>query len=136
MNIYAGLLTLAAGGILAASAQAQFVKGNEAVAVKTDGTRKVETPPLPSATLGPACKADDPGCASRGWLMLETGDGLQECTEYYARPGTCRMSRFGMEKRPRLWIVKVKGEWLQCPTPNLASRCVSIKALPPATPVQ
>jgi hypothetical protein len=127
---------LAMIAVLATSAHAQFVKGNEAIATRNDGARMVETPPLPAATLGPACRADNPGCASRGWLMLETNDGLRECTEYYARPGTCRKSTFGTEKRPRLWIVKVKGEWMQCPTPEVASRCVSIKALPPLAAAQ
>ena len=136
MNIYAGLLTLAAGGILAASAQAQFVKGNEAVALKADGSRLVEIPPLPSATLGPPCKAANAACTASGWRMVETPDGLHECTEVYARPGTCRASTFGTEKRPRLWIVKVKGEWMQCPSPVISSSCVSMKALPPLTSVQ
>jgi hypothetical protein len=67
--------------------------------------------------------------------MVETDKGLQECTEFYARPGTCRASTFGTEKRPRLWIVKLKGQWMQCPRPDAASGCVSMKALPPVTSV-
>ena len=62
--------------------------------------------------------------------MVETDAGLMECTEIYARPGTCRASRYGSEKRSRLWIVKTKGQWLQCQYPDLASKCVSTKALP------
>jgi hypothetical protein len=68
--------------------------------------------------------------------MVETDKGLQECTEIYARPGTCRASTFGTEKRPRLWIVKLKGEWMQCPRPDATSGCVSTKALPPVTGIQ
>lgn len=136
MNLAIKALALTLAAILAAPAHAQFVKGNEAVTTRGDGSRTVETPPLPTATLGPACQAGNPGCASRGWLMLETSEGLRECTEYYARPGTCKASTFGSEKRPRLWIVKVKGEWMQCPTPNVGSACVSVKALPPVATVQ
>lgn len=111
-------------------ANAQFVKGNEAVKVLSDGSKRVETPPLPAGTLGPPCAASNPACTASGWRMVETGDGIRECTEIYARPGTCRPSTFGTEKRPRLWIVKARGQWMQCQLPDLGSKCVSTKALP------
>jgi hypothetical protein len=123
--IVASLLGLAVG-----TAAAQFVKGNEAVKVMPDGTTKVETPPLPATTLGAPCAADKPACTASGWRMVETSEGLRECTEIYARPGTCRASTFGTEKRPRLWIVKVRGQWMQCQLPDIGSKCVSTKALP------
>ncbi|MGE0674239.1 MAG: hypothetical protein AB7O64_14405 [Methylibium sp.] len=124
------LLALGALALAATTASAQFVKGNEAVKVLPDGTKKVETPPLPAATLGTPCSADNPACTASGWRMVETQDGLRECTEIYARPGTCRPSTFGTEKRPRLWIVKTRGQWMQCQLPDIASKCVSTKALP------
>jgi len=124
------LLALSALALAAATASAQFVKGNEAVKVMPDGTKKVETPPLPSTTLGAPCVADNPACTASGWRMVETPDGLRECTEIYARPGTCRASTFGSEKRPRLWIVKTRGQWMQCQLPDIGSKCVSTKALP------
>ncbi len=114
----------------ATAAHAQFVKGNEAVHVLPDGSKKVETPPLPSAGLAAPCPAARPGCAGSGWRMVETSDGLRECTEIYARPGTCRVSTYGAEKRSRLWIVKTAGRWMQCQRPDLASKCVSTKDLP------
>jgi hypothetical protein len=120
------ILTLAG----AAAAHAQFVKGNEAVRVMPDGTKKIETPPLPSTGLAAPCPATRPGCAGGGWLMVETSDGLRECTEIYARSGTCRASTYGAEKRSRLWIVKTTGRWMQCQRPDLASKCVSTKDLP------
>ena len=125
-------MTLAAisFAVAAASAQAQFVKGNEAVKVRPDGTKTVETPPLPAATLASPCKAANLACTPSGWLMVETLKGLQECTEYYARPGTCRASTYGSEKRPRLWIVKLKGQWMQCQRPDITSICISTKSLP------
>lgn len=124
------LLALVVLTLAATTASAQFVKGNEAVKVMHDGTKKVETPPLPSGTLAAPCPAERAGCAGSGWRMVETVDGLQECTEIYARPGTCRASTFGTEKRSRLWIVKTKGQWMQCQRPDLESKCVSTKALP------
>ena len=122
------MVTLILVGITAA--EAQFVKGNEAVRVMPDGTKKIETPPLPASGLGRPCPAERVGCAGGGWLMVETSDGLRECTEIYARPGACRPSTYGVEKRSRLWIVKTSGRWMQCQHPDLASKCVSTKDLP------
>jgi hypothetical protein len=90
----------------------------------------VETPPIPGAGLPAPCPAEKSGCAASGWRMVETSAGLQECTEIYARPGTCRASTYGTEKRSRLWIVKTGGQWMQCQRPDLGSKCVSTKALP------
>jgi len=125
-------------GILAAmaasAAPAQFVKGNEAVRLLPDGSRRVETAPLPAT--GPIkgtkpCLADA-GCHAGAWHMVETAAGLQECTEAYARPGTCRASSYGSKKLSRLWVVKSGGLWLQCQYPDLGSKCVNMFARPPA----
>jgi hypothetical protein len=120
----------AALALFAPVAMAQFVKGNEAVKLMPDGSRQVETPPLPNASLGKPCPATQAGCAGGGWLMVETTEGLVECTEIYARPGTCRASTYGSQKQSRLWIVKSGGRWMQCQFPDLGSKCVSTKALP------
>ncbi|WP_439113325.1 hypothetical protein [Hydrogenophaga sp.] len=121
------LIALALG---TSAALAQFVKGNEAVRVMADGTHKVEVPPLPSVALGSPCPAIKPGCAGGGWKMLESYSGLVECTEVFARPTTCRPSTYGVEKRSRTWIVKVKGQWMQCAQPDISGKCVSLKSLP------
>jgi hypothetical protein len=123
-------IVIAALSIASTLSCAQFVKGNEAVRVTADGSRRVETPPLPTATLPPPCPAAKAGCAGGGWLMVETAAGLVECTEFYARPGTCRKSTYGTQKLSRLWIVKTKSQWMQCQYPDLASKCVSTKSLP------
>jgi len=124
------IASFAAIALFATGAGAQFVKGNEAVVITADGAKKVETPPLPAGTLWKPCAASKPGCTASGWSMVETAEGLQECTEIYARPSTCRPSTYGVEKRSRLWIVKTHGQWMQCQLPDLASKCVSTKALP------
>jgi hypothetical protein len=64
--------------------------------------------------------------------MVETADGLRECTEPWARPGSCRASSLGQVKRSRLWVVKSNGRWLRCSYPDLASRCAELYARPPA----
>lgn len=110
-------------------ASAQYVKGNEAVKVMPDGSKRVETPPTAGALLAKPCPATKAGCAGGGWMMVETPEGLLECTEIYARPGTCRTSTFGSEKRSRLWIVRSQGQWLQCQQPDLSGKCVSTKTL-------
>lgn len=130
MKIVQSLLVCAVLAAASTASFAQFVKGNEAVKVMPDGSKRVETPPLPSASLGKPCAAAQAGCAGGGWLMVETNDGLVECTEIYARPGTCRTSTYGTEKRSRLWIVKSGSQWMQCQYPDLASKCVSTKSLP------
>lgn len=124
------IAVLAALILETASTHAQYVKGNEAVTRAPNGTIQVQTPPLPKMRLSAPCPAEGPLCTAVGWRMVETKDGLRECTEFYARPSTCRASTFGVEKRPRQWIVKSKGQWLQCERPVIDSRCVSTKALP------
>ncbi len=124
------IVVFASLALAASAASAQFVKGNEAVRIMADGSRRVETPPLPTATLAKPCPAVNPGCTASGWRMVETSEGIRECTEIYARPGTCRASTYGTEKRSRLWIVKTGSQWMQCQYPDLASKCVSTKALP------
>ncbi len=113
---------------------AQFVKGNEAVKIMPDGTKRIETPPLP--TKGPIrstkpCAAAEK-CHGGAWLMVETKDGLVECTEAYARAGSCRASSYGTTKLLRLWVVKSGDNWLQCQLPDVASKCVNMFARPPA----
>lgn len=127
---------VAAAGLLlsAAPSHGQTVKGNEAVEALPNGTRRVETAPLPGT--GPIrntkpCQAAA-ACHAGAWHMVETTDGLVECTEAYARPGTCRTSSYGTKKISRLWVVKSKGKWLQCQYPDLKSKCVDMFARPPA----
>ena len=130
MKVVQLIVFLASLAVGTSAAFAQFVKGNEAVKVMPDGTKRVETPPLPSVSLGKPCAAAQAGCAGGGWLMVETSNGLMECTEIYARPGTCRPSTYGTEKRSRLWVVKAGSQWMQCQYPDVASKCVSTKSLP------
>jgi hypothetical protein len=115
------------------TATAQFVRGNEAVRAMPDGTTRVETPPLPATgpirSAKPCAAADN--CHGGAWLMVETQDGLVECTEAYARPGTCRASSYGKTKLLRLWVVKSGDTWLQCQMPDIASKCVNMFARPP-----
>jgi hypothetical protein len=120
--------------LVSLQSMAQFVKGNEAVETSPGAGKRVHIAPLPktgSASGLKPCKADEP-CHAGAWRMVETTDGLMECTEAYARPGTCRASSYGAVKRSRIWVVKSKGVWLQCQYPDLASKCVPIFARPPA----
>jgi hypothetical protein len=130
MTVIQRVFICAALVVGSSTALGQFVKGNEAVKVMANGSKQVETPPLPSVTLGTPCPAAKAGCAAGGWKMLESVDGLVECTEVFARASTCRASTFGSEKRSRSWIVKLKGEWAQCERPDIAGKCASLKSLP------
>jgi hypothetical protein len=116
---------------MAGSASAQFVKGNEAVKVLPDGTKKVETPPSSAAaSKGKPCAANA-GCHPGPWHMVETAEGLRECTEPFARPTTCRDSTYGSQKLSRLWIAKRGSTWLWCQYPDLGKKCVDMNARPP-----
>ena len=134
MKVVQHLILCAALVVGSTPSFAQFVKGNEAVKVMADGSTRVETPPLP--TTGPIrstkpCIAAEK-CHGGAWLMVETGDGLVECTEAYARPGSCRGSTLGTTKLLRLWVVKSGNNWLQCQLPDLGSKCVNMFARPPS----
>ena len=64
------LLALVAAAGIATTASAQFVKGNEAVRVLPDGTKKVETPPTGGALLSEPC------CAMHGGQERVHGGGM------------------------------------------------------------
>ena len=115
--------------LLSLNARAQYVKGNEAVKATASG-KSVETPPSPSA-VGKVCLANAK-CHAGAWRMVETSTGLQECTEPWARAGSCRASTYGSQKVSRVWVVKRNNEWAQCQYPDLASKCTPVFARPPA----
>ena len=123
------LLALVALALAATTASAQFVKGNEAVKVMPDGTKKVETPPLVATKAKPCAAAA--GCHPGPWHMVETADGLRECTEPFARATTCRESTYGTQKISRLWIAKKGTAWLWCQYPDMSGKCVDMNARPP-----
>lgn len=125
-------LSLIAMAITTSAASAQYVKGNEAVQTTTTGKVQVQTPPLTQAASRRKPCAADGNCHPGLWRMVETDIGLMECTEPYARASACRPSSYGTKKLSRLWVVKSKGEWLQCQYPDLNSKCVPIFARPPA----
>jgi hypothetical protein len=122
-------LVVASFTLVGTAAHAQFVKGNEAVTVTAAG-KKVETPPMPGS-VGKVCGANA-NCHAGSWRMVETESGLVECTEPWARPGSCRASTYGTQKLRRLWVVKRGSDWLQCQYPDLGSKCVPMFARPPA----
>ena len=119
-------LVFASSVLLCLAAHAQYVKGNEA----TRPGKKVETPPVPSS-VSKGCEANAK-CHAGAWRMVETDSGLMECTEPWARPGSCRTSSYGSQKLARVWVVKRNNEWAQCQYPDLGSKCTPIFARPPA----
>lgn len=125
-------LSLIAMVIATSAASAQYVKGNEAVQTLNNGKTRVHIAPLPKTGRPLSPCAAHGNCHPGPWRMVETDAGLMECTEAYARESTCRPSTYGTKKLSRLWVVKSKGEWLQCQYPDLNSKCVPIFARPPA----
>lgn len=112
------------------AALAQFVKGNEVNQATPDGTKRVETPPLP--TTGPIrstkpCAATG-NCHGGAWLDARNPGRAARVHGAYARPGTCRASSYGTTRLLRLWAAKSGGARLQCQLPDVASRCVNMFA--------
>jgi hypothetical protein len=122
----AAVLTLSVGASFA-----QFVKGNEAIKAKPDGTKTIETPPSSAASSKSKACAANAGCHPGPWHMVETSEGLRECTEPFARPTTCRDSTYGSQKLSRLWVAKRGSTWLWCQYPDLGKKCVDMNARPP-----
>jgi len=122
-------LVLATSALFCLAANAQYVKGNEAVQSTASG-KKASTPPVP-ASVGKVCAANGT-CYAGSWHMVETEAGLVECTEAFARAGSCRTSTYGTQKLRRLWVIKKGQTWLQCQYPDLGSKCVELFARPPA----
>jgi hypothetical protein len=125
MRVIASLVFVSSA-LVCLAAQAQYVKGNEAI----QPGKKVETPPVP-ASVGKVCAANGT-CYAGSWHMVETKAGLVECTEAFARAGSCRTSTYGTEKLRRIWVIKKGHTWLQCQYPDLSSKCVELFARPPA----
>lgn len=129
---FARSMVVAAGlVVVAGAASAQVVKGNEAVRVMPDGTRKVETPPSSAAASKAKPCAANAGCHPGPWHMVETAGGLRECTEPFARPTTCRESTYGSQQLSRVWVAKRGATWLWCQYPDLEKKCVDMNARPP-----
>jgi hypothetical protein len=131
MKVFCHVVMVVATAFAATTASAQFVKGNEAVKVMPDGSKKVETPPLPARTTTAKPCGADAGCHPGPWHMVETAAGLRECTEPFARATTCRESTYGAQKLSRLWIAKKGAAWLWCQYPDMAAKCVDMNARPP-----
>jgi hypothetical protein len=119
-------LVCASSVVFCLAVNAQHVKGNEAAQLG----KKVETPPVPSS-VSKVCEANAK-CHAGAWRMVETESGLMECTEPWARAGSCRASSYGLQKLNRVWVVKRNNEWAQCQYPDLSSKCTPIFARPPA----
>lgn len=131
MKIHQGIAMVTALASTVALHAAPFVDGNEAVR-SIQGRQIVGVPPTTGVLLAPPCAATNAGCSGGAWKMVETPAGLMECTEFFARPGTCRPSSYGVRQLARVWIAKSKGQWLQCSRPSLSARCVGLKDLPVA----
>ena len=115
----------------ASLASAQFVKGNEAVRTLPDGRKRVELPPHSAGSSARRICAAEAGCHAGPWFMVETTEGLRECTETLARPTTCRESTYGSERKSRVWVAKRGSTWLWCQYPDLDKKCVDMHAKPP-----
>jgi hypothetical protein len=125
------LLVIAALVFSSTPSMGQFVKGNDAVKVSAGGAKQIETPPLTGAAGRTRPCAAEAGCHPGPWYRVEINTGLVECTEPFARPGTCRASTYGARKLSRVWVAKHGATWVWCQFPDLGSKCADMNARPP-----
>ena len=126
------LTPIAAIGVLfafaATTTQAQTsgaaFPGNEAVQI-VNGKRVVEAPPL-TATAQRYVKGGGklpPPAAAGEVFMIESPEGLVECSGTYLSGTGCVPSTLGKTKRPRFWTVKLNGAWLNCDSRAASRKC-------------
>ena len=105
---------------------------NEAVKVLPDGTKNVELPPGPKHKGFRNIKRTTDPWPAGGRLpsfVIETDKGLIECTVRWI-DDSCREYTPGRDKRPRAWVVKHKGAWVNCPRRNSEAGCTPYHSLP------
>lgn len=98
--------------------------GNEAVQI-VNGKRVVEAPPL-TATAQRYVKGGGklpPPSAAGEVFMIESPEGLVECSGTYLSSTGCVPSTLGKTKRPRFWVVKLNGAWLNCDSRAQSRKC-------------
>ena len=103
--------------------------GNEAVRI-VSGKRVVEAPPLTQASqryVKGGGRLPPPSPAGEVF-MIEGPDGLLECRSTYLSASACVPSSLGHIKRPRLWTVKLAGQWLHCDARALKRQCEPVAA--------
>ncbi len=103
-----------------------YAEGNEAVGKEAAGNRKVELPPAPVGRSGkPQLLNPTPmPVTSSGFVyMIETNDGLTECSHADIRSGECQPSTIGTKKRSRIWVVKRNAKWWLCGSPARSAEC-------------
>ena len=126
------LTPIAAIGVLfafaATTTQAQTsgaaFPGNEAVQI-VNGKRVVEAPPL-TATAQRYVKGGaklPPPSAAGEVFMIESPEGLVECSGTYLSGTGCVPSTLGKTKRPRFWTVKLNGVWVHCDSRAPSRKC-------------
>ena len=130
-------VALAASAAIAPVVDAQPLtraQNNEVFYTDKEGKQRVMLPPMPRDGNGkPATPTPDPYPLgdTRGSLvyMIETGQGLIECSELHRR--LCRASTFGKRQQVRYWIVRRNGLWHMCNGPEATATCVVPIALEP-----
>ena len=124
------VLGLSTPVLVTSRAATQFVNDTEAVILRPGASKRAETRPRPATGSVSTLKAPmaNPTCNAGPWLMVETSDGLVECTEVSARGEARRKSAYRAIKATRLWMVRPGAVWLQRQCPNIGSTRANILA--------
>lgn len=121
-----GTSSAASAPSAAQAALGPTVAYNEAVRV-VGGKRVVQLPP-PSKYTPPGWSVTKPGNHYGGSspYMVETVDGLMQCTVPFYHPVGCEPSTYGTQRKLRTWIVLREGQWEGCIGIDQPKRCRAV----------
>ena len=110
--------------LAAISAERYLPEANEIFTTDKDGVKRIMLPPVPVDRNGKRVVAKAKPLAAAVYLyMIQTFDGLIECSEPAIEQGACRPSSIGNYVSYRTWVVRRSGKWLHCAGPAKDAKC-------------
>ena len=110
--------------LAAISAERYLPEANEIFTTDKDGVKRIMLPPVPVDRNGKRVVAKAKPLAAAVYLyMIQTFDGLVECSEPAIEQGACRPSSIGSYVSYRTWVVRRSGKWLHCDGPGRQAKC-------------
>ena len=110
--------------LAAISAERYLPEGNEIFYIDKEGVKRIMLPPPLIDRTGkrvvPKAKPLDKAVYL---YMIQTFDGLIECSEPAIEQGACRPSSIGNYVSYRTWVVRRSGKWLHCDGPSRQAKC-------------
>ena len=124
---FASALLASAAAIAAATPlPIRSAEDNEAVHKVQGSPAEVELPPGSNQHVSRVVPIRDSTVLR---YMIQTNDGLVECSGRVYRIGECAPAGSIKRPAPRQWIVKRHGTWWRCASPSANAKCAGINEL-------